>query len=265
MVHEPLMTEAALITGLDSEVADPCLDSQEPEMTHPCLDELLGTVAHELRSPLAAVLFGAQMITSEGDLPPSARRTLAGMEHLLGQAIRLVDDLFDLCAGGLGKLTLRKEVVAVAAVVAQAVTTARPFIAAQQHRLTVSLSPEPLYLGADPQRLAQVLTNLLCNAAKFTDAGGHIRLSAAAEAGQVVFRVQDNGRGIAPAMLPRVFELFQQAPGAAAQKTGGLGIGLALVRSLVELHGGSVSVRSDGPGTGSEFIIRLPVCADRSC
>jgi signal transduction histidine kinase len=234
-------------------------------MTQPCLDELLGTVAHELRSPLATVLNGVYFMTSECDLDTGARRILAGMEHQLWQAARLVEDLFDLCAGSLRKLSLRKEVVAVGEVVARAADTTGHLLAARRHRLTVSLPPGPLTLEADPQRLEQVLTNLLGNAAKFTDPGGDIRLSAAAEAGQIVLRVRDNGRGIAPDLLPRVFDLFQQVPGPAARGTGGLGIGLALVRSLVELHGGSVTARSDGPGSGSEFVVRLPVCADGAC
>jgi signal transduction histidine kinase len=167
-----------------------------------------------------------------------------------------------LCAGGLGKLSLHAEVIALDNVVERVTETAGRMVAARHHRLTVSLPPEPLFLEADPLRLRQVLTNLLCNAAKFTEPGGHIRLSAAAEFGQIVIRVQDNGRGIAPDLLPRVFDLFHQLPGRATQTTRGLGIGLALVKSLVERHGGAVTALSDGPGTGSEFIVRLPVPAD---
>jgi signal transduction histidine kinase len=233
-------------------------------MTQPCLDELLGTVAHELRGPLATVLSGVSMISSECDLDPFARRALWVMEQQLREGMRLVEDLFDLCAGGLGKLCLRKEVLAVGEVVARAAAKANPVLAARRHRLTVSLPSEPLFLEADPLRLDQVLTNLLGNAAKFTDAGGHIRLSAAAENGQIVLRVRDNGRGIAPEQLPRVFNLFHQAPGLPARRTAGLGIGLALVKSLVELHGGSVAAHSDGPGTGTEFVIHLPAWAGGS-
>jgi signal transduction histidine kinase len=226
-------------------------------MVQPCLDELLGTVAHELRNPLATVLSGVDVITSECDLDPFARRALLVMERQLRQAVRLVDDLFDLSAGSLNKLSLDKEVVTLADVVAGASETAGHLLSARRHRLTVALPPEPVYLEADPLRLTQVLTNLLGNAAKFTDPGGHIRLSAAVEAGEVVVRVRDNGRGIDPVLLPRIFELFQQLPG--ARSTGGLGIGLALVKALVELHGGSVKAFSEGPGTGSEFVVRLPL------
>jgi signal transduction histidine kinase len=240
------------------EVAGSCHHLRGREMTRPCLDELLGTVAHELRSPLATILSGVSAIASECDLDPFARRALEAMERQSQQAMRLVDDLFDLCAGGLGKLSLHKEVVALGGVVARAAETAGRSLAARGHRLTVSLPPEPLSLEADPLRLEQVLTNLLYNAAKFTDPGGHIRLSAAAEGGQIVLRVRDNGRGIAPDLLPRVFDPFHQIRGPAAWGTGGLGVGLALVKSLVELHGGSVAAQSDGPGTGSEFVVRLP-------
>jgi signal transduction histidine kinase len=231
-----------------------------PGTEEPCLDELLGTLAHELRSPLVTIVSAAQ-VAKECDMEPAARRALAVMERQSRQALRIIDDLFDICAGTEGKLSLRKEVVKLADVVAAATETARHLLAARQHRLTVSLPPEPVFLEGDPLRLAQVLTNLLGNAAKFTDPGGHIRLTARVEAGQIVLRVRDNGRGIEPDLLPRVFDLFYQGPGPGEQATGGLGIGLALVKSLVELHGGSVAASSDGPGMGSEFVVRLPANA----
>jgi signal transduction histidine kinase len=234
-------------------------------VTQPCLDELLGTLAHELRSPLVTIVSAAQVIAYDCDMDPTARRAVAVMERQSRQALRIVDDLFDICSGAQGKLSLRKEVVDLTDVVAMATETAGHLLAARRHRLTVSLPPEHLSLDADPLRLGQVLTNLLGNAAKFTDPGGHIRLTARVEAGQVVLRVRDDGRGIDPDLLPRVFDLFHQIPGPGRQATGGLGIGLALVKSLVELHGGSVTAHSDGPGTGSEFVVRLPVCADGPC
>jgi signal transduction histidine kinase len=249
--------------GHAPEIAGSCPRLRGRQTTQPCLDELLGTVAHELRSPLTTILSGVYVITSECDLDPVARRALSVMEHQSRQAMRLVDDLFDLCAAGLGKLALRKEVVDLAEVVAGAAETAAHLLSARRHRLTVSLPPGPVYLQADPLRLEQVLTNLLTNAAKFTDPGGHVRLTAVVEAGQVVLRVRDDGRGIAPDLLPRVFDLFHQGPG--TPRTGGLGVGLALVKSLVELHGGSVAAQSDGPGTGSEFVLCLPVGAHGAC
>jgi signal transduction histidine kinase len=221
--------------------------------------EALANLAHELRDPLAAILLALELRSGEGD--PAGRRTLTMAAHQARRALRLVDDLFDLCAGSWDSLPLRKEVVELAEVVAGARETTRHLLAARGHWLTVSVPAEPVVLVADPVRLEQVLTNLLANAAKFTDPGGDIRLTAAVEAGLIVLRVRDNGRGISPDRLSRVFDRFYQIPG---QGTGGLGIGLALVKSLVELHGGSVVASSDGPGTGSEFVVRLPARARES-
>ena len=218
--------------------------------------EMLATLAHELREPLATVVFALDLHSGDDDPPP--RQTLTMAAHQARRAVRLVDDLFDLCAGDRNRLQLHKERVQLAAVVKAATEAAEHRLAARRHRLTVSLPDEPVVLVADPVRLEQVLTNLLANAAKFTDAGGDVRLTAEAGAGQVVLRVRDNGRGIAPDVLPRVFEPFWQAAGSGDKGVRGLGLGLALVKSLVELHGGSVAVHSDGPGTGAEFIVRLP-------
>jgi signal transduction histidine kinase len=246
------------------EVNCSCLGPREPEGTPPWLDELLGTLAHEMRSPLATILSAVQLLTFDGDLDPAMQHAIAVVERQSRQALRLTEDLFDLCAGAWGKLSLRNEAVDLAEVVTGAAETAGHWLAARRHRLTVALPPEAVSLEADPLRLGQVLTNLLGNAAKFTDPGGHIRLTAAVEAGQVVLRVRDNGRGIAPDLLPRLFDRFYQTPSPAGRGTGGLGIGLALVKSLVELHGGSVAAFSDGPGTGSEFVVRLPARAPGS-
>ena len=231
-------------------------------MSQPRLDELLGTLTHELRSPLVTIVSAAQMIANEHDMKPSVRRALAVMERQSRQALRIIDDLFDTCAGTEGKLSLRKEVIGLADIVAAATETASHLLASRQHRLTVSLPPGPVFLEGDLLRLVQVLTNLLSNAAKFTDPGGHIRLTAELasrerERPEVIVRVRDSGRGIDPDLLPRVFDLFYQIPGP-GQQAGGLGLGLALVKSLVELHGGSVAACSDGPGTGCEFVVRLP-------
>ena len=249
------------LTGQAPELEGLRLHPRGREVTQPCIDELLGTLAHELRSPLATILSAVDVITCDCDIDPAARRALAVVERQSRQAMRLIEDLFDICAGASGKLSLRKEVVGLAEIVAAATETAGHLLAARRHRVTVSLPPEPVILDADPLRLVQVLTNLLGNAAKFTDPGGHIRLTAEVEAGQIVLRVRDNGRGIAQEMLPRLFDLFYQIPGPGTRGTGGLGIGLALVKSLVELHGGSVAASSDGPGAGSEFVVRLPARA----
>ena len=249
-----LTMPAPPITSRRQEIPYLHLPQQDPE--EPCLDEVLGTVAHELRSPLASIISGVCAITEEGDVGPMARQVLASIEQQLWQATRLVDDLFDLSAGGLGKLSVQKEVVELADVVATAIEAADKLITARQHQLTISLPPQPLYLEADALRLAQVLTNLLCNAAKFTEPGGHLLVSATLNDGQIVIRVQDNGRGIPQHRLPHVFDLFRQFSD--GDSTGGMGIGLALVKSLVELHDGTVAAYSNGPGTGSEFVVRLP-------
>jgi signal transduction histidine kinase len=222
------------------------------------MEESLATLAHELRDPLAAILLALEVIAGGHDGDPAARKARTIAEHQARRAVRIVEDLFDLCAGSLDRLPLCKEVVELAAVVAGATEATAHRLAARGHRLTVSLPAGPVFLVADPLRLEQVLTNLLGNAAKFTGPGGHIRLTAEVEAGQVVVRVRDNGRGIAPDLLPRLFDLFWQIPAPATRGAGGVGIGLALVKSLVELHGGSVAASSDGPGTGSEFVVRLP-------
>jgi signal transduction histidine kinase len=236
-----------------------CNVSMQPALQAMPVDEGVGIVAHELRDPLAAVLMALAAIPDDGD--PATQRTCRMAEHQMQRVLRIIDDLFDLRAASLDRLSLHQEMVALATIVADATETTAHRLAARGHRLTVSLPNEPVLLFADSLRLEQVLTNLLGNAAKFTDPGGHIHLAAAVEAGEVVVRVRDNGRGISPAHLPRVFDLYQQVPGSASRGKRGLGIGLALVKALVELHGGSVAAFSDGPGAGSEFVVRLPTCA----
>ncbi len=255
MIHELMMPATA---GKGPAVTCVCHRPEGSTVPELGLDELLGTVAHELRSPLAETLSGVYLITSESDPDPIARRALIVMERQLRQAIQIVDDLFDVSAGGLGKLSLHKEVVTLTEVVKRATESVAHFLTARRHRLTVSLPAVPVSLEADPLRLAQALTNLLSNAAKFTDAGGHIRLSAEVEDAQIILRVGDNGPGIAPDLLPHVFDLFRQGPDGTRHTQAGLCIGLALVKSLVELHGGSVAAHSDGPDLGAEFVVRLP-------
>ena len=221
-------------------------------------DEVLAILAHELRDPLGALLFALDALP--GDVDPDVRRAHSIARHQARRAVQIVDDLFDLCRTSWDRLWLRKEVVQLADIVARATETTAHLLAGRGHRLTVSLTTSPVLLFADPLRLEQVLTNLLANAAKYTDPGGDIRLTADVEAGEIILRVQDNGRGIAPDLLPRVFDRFWQASG--KNMAGGLGLGLALVKSLVELHGGNVGARSDGAGTGTELIVRLPEYSD---
>jgi len=179
--------------------------------------------------------------------------------------VRLVDDLLDVSRITRGKIELRKERVELAAVVASAVETSRPLIEASGHELTVTLPPEPIPLDADLTRLAQVFSNLLNNAARYTEQGGHIWLTAELASGgrqppdEVVVKVRDTGLGIPADMLPKIFEMFTQVDRSLERSQGGLGIGLTLVKRLVEMHGGSVEARSDGPSQGSEFTVRLPV------
>ena len=225
-------------------------------------EEWLATLSHELRSPLATILDALELVSSDLE-KPGAKRAGDIALHQAKKAIQLIDDLFDLSAQTCGKLALRKEKVKMADIVARAIETTNHLITARKHSLTVVLPPSPVFILADRTRLEQVLTNLLTNAAKFTEPGGHIRLTITEEFDEIVVRVQDNGRGIAADLLPKVFDLHMQATDRFAGRPIGLGLGLALVRYLVELHGGCVAASSGGPGNGSEFVVRLPVGAWR--
>lgn len=224
----------------------------------------LATVAHELRSPLATILYTVSAKRDRTD-DSTARVQKAVVERQARRAARRIDDLFDVCAGSLGKLALRPEVVDVAEVVAVAAETAGHLVSSRGHYLTVSLPPEPLIVFADRLRMEQVLTSLLAYAAEHSDPGGHVRLIAEADPGQVFLRVRDDGPGIAAHHLPQVFDLYSQAADADRARAGGLGIGLALVKSLVELHSGTVTASSGGVGQGTEFVVRLPVYIRKSC
>ena len=175
---------------------------------------------------------------------------------------RLLDDLLDVSRISYNKLELRKEPIDLSSVIQMAVETSRPSIAGGRHELTVDLPPEPVYVEVDPVRLAQIFSNLLNNAARYTGAGGHIRLTAARQEDEIVVSVKDDGVGVAAEMLPGIFDIFSQAQPPVEDAESGLGIGLWLVRGLVELHGGSVDALSDGPGKGSEFVVRLPVVVE---
>jgi PAS domain S-box-containing protein len=227
-------------------------------------DEFLATLAHELRNPLAPIRNSLQILNMPRVDAATVTQTRDMMERQVHHLVRLVDDLLDVSRVMRGKIDLRRERIELAAVVARAVETARPLIDAQGHRLDIDLPAESLPLDADPVRLAQVVGNLLTNAAKYTEPNGRIRLTARREFGQAVLAVRDTGIGIAPDMLPHVFELFVQADHASNRAQGGLGIGLTLVKNLVEMHGGTVEARSAGLGEGCEFVVRLPIAA-RAC
>ena len=222
-------------------------------------DEFLAMLAHELRNPLAPIRNAAQVLKLLG--PVDARQQWAReiIERQTQHLTRLVDDLLDVSRITRGKVKIAREPLDLAAVVHRAVESSRPLIDARRHQLTLALPPEPVRLEGDLTRLVQVVGNLLNNAAKYTDEGGHIRLEAAREGGRVVLRVRDDGMGLPADLLPHVFDLFSQADRSLDRSQGGLGVGLTLVRRLVELHGGQVEARSGGPGQGSEFIVRLPV------
>jgi len=225
-------------------------------------DEFLAILAHELRNPLAPLRNSLHVLrlTSYGD--PAVRQAGEIMERQVDHLVRLVDDLLEVSRITRGTIEIRRDRVDVASVVRGAVETSRPLIDAAGHRLAVSLPNPPLVVDGDPVRLAQILSNLLNNAAKYSDKGSDIRLTARREGEEIVFRVEDTGIGIAPEMLPCVFELFTQIDRRANRSQGGLGIGLTLVKTLVELHGGSVEARSAGLGRGSEFVVRLPLAGD---
>ena len=221
-------------------------------------DEFLAMLAHELRNPLAPLRTGLHLLRLAGGDRAQAEQVLGMMGRQVEQLVRLVDDLLDVSRIMRGKIELRKQPVELAEVLGHAVETARPLIDAQRHELSVSLPAPAVLLDGDPVRLAQVFGNLLTNAAKYTEPGGHIWLSGAGEGDMAIVRVRDTGIGMAPETLPFVFDLFVQADRTNTRARGGLGIGLTLVRRLLEMHGGSVTASSDGPGKGSEFVVRLP-------
>ncbi len=221
-------------------------------------DEFLAMLGHELRNPLGAINNAIECLSVAGDDVEFAATAQEILVRQVRQMTRLVDDLLDVSRITRGKVELRKEVVDLGIAVDRAVTTTEPAFVARAHELTVELPPETVQLLADPARLEQVLANLLTNAAKYTEPGGHVKLSARLVGEQVELSVRDNGMGIPPSLLPRIFELFAQGDRSLDRSQGGLGIGLTLVRRLVELHGGEVEAHSAGLDKGSQFIIRLP-------
>jgi signal transduction histidine kinase/ActR/RegA family two-component response regulator len=219
----------------------------------------LAVLGHELRNPLAPIRNALRIMKRHNMDDPSLRWARDVVEHQLHHLGKLVDDLQEITRVVSGKVRLDMGPVDVATIVAFALETSRPAIDVQHHRLSIAVPPDPVWVEADSIRMAQVLSNLLNNAAKYTEPQGQIRLIVTVEAGQAVFRVRDNGIGIAPEMVPRIFDLFAQVDHALDRSQGGLGLGLTLVRSLVEMHGGTVEARSEGPGQGSEFVVRLPM------
>jgi signal transduction histidine kinase len=221
-------------------------------------DQFLALLAHELRNPLAPIRNAVELMRQVETIDPAFQPAREMVERQVKHLARLVDDLLDVSRITQGSIRLRKEAVDLGTVVERAVEATRSLIDSRAHALEVELPTDPIHLEADPTRLEQILANLLNNAAKYTMPGGRIRVSAALEGGDAVVRVRDNGIGVPPDVLERVFEPFVQSEGSLARSEGGLGIGLTLVRSLVEMHGGSVEAHSPGLGQGSEFVLRLP-------
>ena len=221
-------------------------------------NEFLALLAHELRNPLAPIRSAVQLMQLTND--PEANKTATGIvERQVDQMVRLVDDLLDVSRISRGKIELRKQRIDLTSVVKQAIEDTRPLVKSMGHELTVTLPPEPVYLNADRTRLVQVLGNLLNNACKFTDMGGRISLTVEVVDGEAVITIRDNGIGIAAEQLPSIFEMFVQADTSMERSVSGLGIGLALVKNMLEKHGGTVGVQSHGLGRGSTFVVRMAI------
>jgi PAS domain S-box-containing protein len=227
-------------------------------------EEFMALLSHELRNPLAPILNALSIQRDIKTADPILQQAGRVIERQVGQMVRLVDDLLDIARITKGKLSFTKEPVELRVIVNNAVEASRSFSDARKHELSVSLPTESIWIDGDPVRLEQIFVNLLNNAAKYTSPGGLIRVSVHQEAGEGVVILRDNGAGISPEMLPRVFDLFTQVDGVANHSHGGLGIGLALVRTLVEMHNGRVHVLSEGLGKGSQFTVRLPILKNPS-
>jgi signal transduction histidine kinase len=226
-------------------------------------DEFLAFLAHELRAPLAPLRNAVAVLKRAGTDEGIRQQMHEMMERQLGQLARLVADLVDVSRIARGQIDLRREPVDLARIAQQAIETCRPLIDSARHALEVSVTREPLCVDADPARLTQVMSNLLHNACKYTEPGGRIELALTRDPGEAVIRVRDTGIGIPTDEIHDIFDLFVQVDGSAERSQGGLGVGLAVVKRLVRMHGGTVSAASEGPGRGSEFVVRLPLDAGR--
>jgi signal transduction histidine kinase/CheY-like chemotaxis protein len=224
-------------------------------------DEFLATLAHELRNPLAPVRNAAKVLRLPGADSKTRELATTIIDRQIEAMAGLLDDLLDVSKITEGQIDLHRQRTSVAAIIETSLEVARPLIEVRRHQLTVSLPPEPIEVDVDPLRLSQVFSNLLTNAAKYTEPGGHIDLIAQAEDGGVSITVRDTGVGLEPESIAQIFEIFSQVKSTLQHAAGGLGIGLALVKGLVALHGGRVSAASAGPGRGSEFCVWLPACA----
>ena len=244
--------------GCTFDIHDVHMAAAALEETDKRKDEFIATLAHELRNPLAPISHSLHLLRRSGADEAAAAPLLDMMERQVRHMVRLVDDLLEISRITRGTFELRPERVELSAVVQSAVETAMPLIERAGHRLHADLPAEPVWLEADPVRLAQILANLLNNAALYTDPGGWIAIGARPDGGFVTITVRDNGAGIAPESLPHLFEMFRRGDRGAGRGKGGLGIGLAIARRLAEMHGATLAALSEGPGRGSEFTLRMP-------
>ena len=225
-------------------------------------DEFLAMLSHELRNPLAPIANALEVLHRSGHDEPELRSTTDVISRQVHDLARLIDDLLDASRITSGKVRLQTETVELSGIISRAIETTRPLTEARKHRLTVSLPTEPVWLKADPTRLAQVFSNLLNNAAKYTPEGGDISLTAEREGNEIVVGIQDTGVGIPAEVLPHVFDMFTQADRSLDRAQGGLGIGLTLARKIVQVHGGAVQAYSDGANKGSKFVVRIPIISE---
>ncbi|AGA28508.1 sensor histidine kinase [Singulisphaera acidiphila] len=239
------------------DVTDRRRAEREVEESERRKDEFIAVLAHELRTPLSTISLATSLLQGMGS-EEDRSWALGVVGHQVKNLNRLIEDLLDVSRISQGKIHLRKEVIDLAAVIARAEESVTAVVKEREHELTVSVPREPMVVEGDPTRLEQVFGNLLTNAAKYTAKGGRITVTGAVDGGDFVVRVRDTGEGISAEMMPGLFEMFTQVESSTHHSRGGLGIGLSLVRTLVEMHGGSVQVASDGTGLGSEFSVRLP-------
>jgi signal transduction histidine kinase/CheY-like chemotaxis protein len=259
-VYQPIVDGKGGVEGIAVvafDVTELARARRDAEVANNAKDDFLAMLGHELRNPLAPILIALELIRARR--MPGHERELAIIERQARHLVRLVDDLLDVARIARGKIELRPEHVELGRLVALAVEAGAPLVAERSHHLVTDVAPDGLLLHGDPIRLTQVLSNLLTNAAKYTNPGGRIHARAWAEDGHAVVQVEDNGIGISPTMLPRLFDKFVQERQALDRSRGGLGLGLAIVKEIVALHGGTVTARSQGLGHGSVFELRLPL------
>ncbi|MDL2358224.1 MAG: HAMP domain-containing sensor histidine kinase [Pseudomonadota bacterium] len=263
--HPPGIVEPQNLRDANERLVQATLGAQNTSSAAQSLNRrqmiFLSMLAHELRNPLAPIAAANTLLDGLGAVHPLLPKLSAVLHRQVDQLVHLVDDLLDVSRIASGKISLQKRKVALRDVIDSAIEAVQPAFNMRGQQVCVGVSPATLLLDADPVRLAQLLTNLLVNASKFSGANATIWLSAMLQDGYVVVSVRDQGAGIAPALLPHVFDLFTQGEQTLDRATGGLGIGLALVRTIAEMHGGAVTVASDGPGCGSEFRVALPLPA----